>query len=537
MRVQVPFLRVLAIAALIPSIAFSASAAGKVRSTLGSVERQKASESSWKDLRVGASIFQSDCVRTGVESEVIFGLPDGSSITIAENAEVEMTNLLEEDGMGAFKTRLDIKKGHINFAVRKLKEKKSVFQFKTGTATASIRGTEGFIGGDKVFFAGLKNGKLEITSDDGKRTVSIGAGETALGRDSLVVVKLASSGEYGFAKKLEKIIADSTKSIDDIVNESQKADAEYQSNEKAVMDSITSVIPENNFTVMTSSPVEVCNDGFSVEGAYRTNDESAMLILKIGSYTSENLIHAADGAVHSFTQKVQMNDANGLWKEKKATLSFRSSKSSEDKTININVNKTCPAVNQQAPSISFVSYDSLRCVANVSVSKMQNDAGILSVSMDGVSIREDALTQNVQKRVQLKNGVHEYQFAVVDQASNKGSVTKKLGCYPMKRFTVKVFGGEKESLRVPPPPPGVVDKIMQTLQFQIRLPDNEPQNIYKVTVKQAGKVILKESLSQIQGLEYQVPVELTRDAQTRFDIEVVHKSGYVVKVKKVYEVN
>lgn len=535
MRIHV--LRVLAIAALVPAMVFSASAAGKVRSILGIVERQKISDNMWKNLRVGASIFQSDCVRTGVASEVIFGLPDGSSITIAENAEVEMTNLLEEDGKGSFRTRLDIKKGHINFAVRKLKEKKSVFQFKTGTATASIRGTEGFIGGDKVFFAGLKNGKLEITSNDGKRTVSIGAGETTFGKDSLVVVKLASSGDYGFAKKLEKILSDPNKSIAQIVEESRKADSEFQSNVKAAMDSIVSVIPENDFTVMTSSPVEVCNDGFSVEGAYRTNDESALLTLKIGSYTSENLIHAADGAVHSFSQKVQINDANGLWKAKKATLSFRSSKNSSEKSIDINVNKACPAVNQQAPSLSFVSYDSLRCVANVAVSKMQNDAGILSVSMDGMLLHEETLTQNSQKRINLKSGSHEYQFTAVDQASNKSSISKKLGCYPMKRFSVKVFGGEKERLRVPPPPPGAVDKILKTLQFQIRLSDNEPQNIYRVTVKRSGKVILKETLSQIQGLDYQVPVELVRDGQTRFEIEVEHKSGYVVKAEKVFEVN
>lgn len=153
-RVKFDFRLAVAVA-LLPAMAFSAPAVGKVRSALGAVDRIKIKQSEWSALRVGAHVYQSDRVRTGVESEVIFGLPDGSSITIAENAEVEMTNLLEPNNEGGFETRLDIKKGHLNFAVPKLLKDKSKFIFKTGTATASIRGTEGYIGGEGVFFAGL----------------------------------------------------------------------------------------------------------------------------------------------------------------------------------------------------------------------------------------------------------------------------------------------------------------------------------------------------------------------------------------------
>lgn len=539
MSFKVPFLRVLAIAAIVPSFVFSEAVIGRADFVEGLAQRQKVSESTPKRLRFGSSIYQSDRVMTDAQSKVIVRLAtDNSTITIAENADVQISNLVENDGKGAFRARrIDINKGHVNFAVHKLK-KNEKFEFRTGTATASIRGTEGFVGGEKVFFAGLKSGKLEIATNDGKKTAFIGAGETVFGKDSLVVVKLESSGEYGFAQKLEEILSDTNFVINEVLTKMHKADAEFQSRSQAVIDSVvSSVVPENNFSVTTTSPVDVCNDGFKVEGIYNTVDESAMLVLKLGSYTSGNLIRMTDGNPHSFAQSVQVNDVNGLWKEKKAVLSFRSSTVSRDEVFNLNVNKTCSAVNQHAPSVSFVSYDSLRCVANVAVSNMQNDVGILSTSMDGILLREETLTSNAQKRVKLKSGLHEYQFEAVDQASNRNRVTKKLGCYPMKRFSVKVFGNEKERLRVPPPPPGAVDKIMQTLKFQIHLSDNDPQNLYKVTVKQDGKVILKESLTQIQGLDYQVPVELVRDAQTRFDIEVVHKSGFVVKVKKVYEVN
>ena len=125
---------------------------------------------------------------------------------------------------------------------------------------------------------------------------------------------------------------------------------------------------------------------------------------------------------------------------------------------------------------------------------------------------------------------------VEDQASNKSEVTKTMGCYPNKRFPIDVLGGLKEVLRVPPPPKDIPDRLTQTLQFRIRIPENDPEFLHKVTVRQNGKVILQESLSKIHNLDYQIPVTLSRGAKNHFDIEVVHKSGYVSRAKKDYEV-
>lgn len=80
------------------------------------------------------------------------------------------------------------------------------------------------------------------------------------------------------------------------------------------------------------------------------------------------------------------------------------------------------------------------------------------------------------------------------------------------------------------------NRITQTLQFRIKMSENNPTYLYKVVVKQNGKTILQETQSQIQGLDYQIPVELNRESVNKFDIEVIHKSGYRVKAKKVYEV-
>lgn len=531
------FLRTMMLLAVIPAMAFSAPAVGKVRMTLGEVDRWKAKQNEWNAIKPGVKIYQSDKVRTGVESEVVFGLPDGSSIMIGEKTIVEMENLFEPNDEGGFETKINVEKGFLNFAVHKLKNKKSKFIFKTGTATASIRGTEGYIGGEGVFFAGLKTGKLEITPKGSARSVSIVAGETTFGTDSLVVVKLASSGEARFAKRLTKILSDKSKSARVLQEELLKADKAFQEELKAEAEKAASMVPENGFIVNTNSPVEVCDDGLMIDGSYRTSDEAASLVLKVGNgYTSDNLIRSADGQPHSFSETVVINDENGLWTADKAVLEFKGAGTTSSKTIDLQVNKACTEVNTKSPFASIVSYDSLRCVANVSVVEMQNDAAVLSFEADGSKVSEESLTKNSQKRLKLQKGRHEYVVRVEDQASNKSEVTKTMGCYPNKRFPIDVLGGLKEVLKVPPPPKDIPDRLTQTLQFRIRIPENNPEFLHKVTVRQNGKVILQESLSQIHNLDYQIPVTLSRGAKNHFDIEVVHKSGYVSRAKKDYEV-
>lgn len=532
------FLRSLFLLVVVPLMAFSAPSVGTAFMPVKDVDRWKAKQSKWTHLGDGAKVYQSDKVRTGAESEVTIRLQDGSSLRIGEKTIVEMESLFEPNDEGGFETKIDVEKGFLNFAVHKLKNKKSKFIFKTGTATASIRGTEGYIGGEGVFFAGLKTGKLEIKPNGSDQPVSIVAGETTFGVDTLVVLKLASSGEARFAKRLLQIISDKSKSMKALKAELEKADTEFQAQLKEEAKQAESTVPENGFIVSTTSPVEICEDGLVVDGSYRTSDEAATLVLKVGnSYTSSNLIRAADGQAHSFSEKVVVNDDNGLWTADKATLEFKGAGVTNSKSIDLMVNKACVDVNTKAPVASIVSYDSLRCIANVMVSEIQNDAGVLVMEADGNKMGEETVTKNSQKRLKLQKGRHEYVVRVEDLASNKAEITKTMGCYPNKRFTIEVLGGPKEDLKVPPPPQDIPDRITQTLQFRIRIPENDPDFLYKVTVRQNGKVILQESLSQIHNLDYQIPVSLSRGVRNHFDIEVVHKSGYISKAKKDYGVD
>ena len=391
----------------------------------------------WKEL--GENFFRKDCFKTGAGGSIILILrnEDNSSITVAENSIVNINELLEKDESGSFRVKVDIQKGYMKF--RAEKNKGHEMEFYTGTAAASIRGTEGVIGGDgkKTMFAGLKNGNLAIRDTVSGDSLAIGEGETAIGRDGFAVLALKSSGELGFAKILNSIIADTTLTLENLKVAAEKADKEYQES----------------------------------------------LAANAASSASEN--------------------------------------DKDSKTLNI-------------PQIKYSSYDSLRCVANVSVSDVQAESR-LSAVMDGTPISEVRIKRNTSKRLALRSGVHEYEF-VVENEAGRNSVRKTLGCYPMKPFSVKIFGKQYEPLQIPPAPPiaGLEDVIMETLQFQIRVPENDASFLNKVTVRQNGKVILQERLSQIQNLDYQIPVELKRWVKNRFDIEVIHKSGYTVKTTKVW---
>lgn len=432
--------------AMIPSVVFAAPKGGEKAGTVGAVTPyvEKRSGSCGDDAKkttkiADASFRERDCFMTDDGASVQLLLKgENSSITINEKSLVSVDSLVDKDENGSFKIRLGINKGLLGFDVRKGNN----VGFRTGTAAASIRGTKGVIGGDEdVFQAGLIEGDLWISPNNGE-PITISKGQTVLGRKKFVTLNLKSSGDTTFAKTLAVLLADTSKSMEELVVAAVAADSAYQE-------------------------------------SLRATSEKSQASSSVGDSS------AADMSV---------------------------------------------------PQINYTSYDSLRCVANVAVSNIQKGSEVsLATFMDGSSISEVTMKRNMPKHVRLRSGVHEYEF-VVENKAGRNSVKKTLGCYPKKPFTVKVFGDKVVHVQIPPAPPKSDDAIIQTLQFQIRLPENDPSLLNKVTIRQNGKVILQERLSQIQNLDYQIPVELQRGRRNTFVIDVVHKSGYVFRTVKIYEV-
>lgn len=424
--------------AMVVPVSVSAAKVGTTRTVMPVAEKSKGScddDAKWKSA--SGKIDSKDCFRTSNEGSIELQLNgDKSILTIEENSTVRIDTLVEQDEDGFFRIKTNIQKGYMGFNV----EKKNRVHFSTGTAAASIRGTNGAIGGNQTtMFAGLKNGFLWVSDTLTGDSLVISDGETVIGKGQFAVLKLKSSGDINFAKILNELIADSTLSLEDLKAAAISADSAYQE----------------------------------------------LLAAKASAQTPATEV--------------------------------------EDAALKV-------------PQIKYSSYDSLRCVANVTVSDVQKGTEVrVSAVMDGTPISEVSVKRNMPKHLALRSGVHEYEF-VVENDAGRNSVKKTLGCYPMKPFSVKVFGKKYEFLPIPPAPPGAEDVIMQTLHFQIRVPEYDPSFLNKVTVRQDGKVILQERLSQIQNLDYQIPVELKRDHKNRFDIEVIHKSGFAVKTTKVYEV-
>ena len=449
------FFSCLLLAVVLPSAVWSApkgEKVGTIREAHAAFKNNGncAENAEWKDEAKSNTKFrQLDCFKTDNGGAVRLELNDNSSFSIAENSLVVIDNLVEKDESGAFRIKLDIQKGYMGFKAEK--KKGHEVNFSTGTAAASIRGTEGFIGEyEETFFAGLKSGELSVKFN-GDEPVTITEGQTVIANkkfpNHMVVLTLESSGDLGFAAVLVELLADTTLSLDSLTSKIKQADKVYQEKLK-----------QSNESIPAKDSV-----------AQQTVDDST----------------GQQGAI---------------------------------------------------PQIKFSSYDSLRCAANISISGLQKDSKTLVYARrDGSGVVEIEVVRDMKWRSSLSSGIHEYEF-VVENKYGRSSVKKTLGCYPMKPFSVNVPGKQHERVQIPPPPPGVADIITKTLQFQIRVPENDPIVLNKVVVKQNGKVILQKRLSQITDINYEIPVVLKRAFRNRFDIEVVHKSGYTVRKQKFYEV-
>lgn len=599
---------------------------GKVRSVLGDVARQKANKTNWAALRVGATVEQADKIRTEIESQAIISLPDGSSISIEENTLVVFEELVANDGNQ--KLTADVQHGKVRFDVQKQKGKESSFQFRTGTATAAVRGTAGVIGqtsrGKPI--AALREGKLEISTGSGQ--VNINGGETAVPNgDSFVVLELASSGDLDFLNKIDSLLSDTTKSLDDLKKTILALDSVYAANLKHAADTLGCAfesIPDTvttpfltiqgtckpgifvevgaeriettdepfqftptwdasafgakkfpvscfvgkislpcgyitttyakpakpvkkiekqapkvekvEFKLTTPSPAKICKTGaVTMEGTFDTTAANATLFVKLGSYTSPNLVPLSQGS--KFSHTIAVSDRIGNWEEKKAYAEFHTAEGVQTESIDLEIDKSCAKVNQEVPVIHFQRYDSTRCEASISVSNIKGDVVLLSTSIDGALSRETSLDKDIFTTFKLKAGSHKYTFKAQDRAGNKAELAKTLGCFPKVNTSLSVQGGNYELIRAPLSPNGAKTGISRNVKFKIsNVPQQDPEQIKRITIKQNGKNVVQLQNKQITDLNFDIPVELARDKKTIIKIEVVMKNGRILNASKTYEV-
>ena len=575
--------------ALMLAVPFSYAAkntSGKVRSVIGDVTTQKKSEGNWVPLRVGAKVKEKDMIRTLVESQAIVALPDGSTISVEENSLVEFSQLLSEDGVQTAMT--DIKSGKVRFDVQKQTSKESYFKFKTGTATAAIRGTDGIIGTTSkgIIIASLRNGRLEILdamlSDT---TISLEKlTETILAKDNEYKAKQTAAKDSikcsfetlpdtiytpnvtirgtcpaGISVELSSERIESTgemiqftpswapSSIGDkkfpVVCYAGKVSfgcADLHTVYKlppdtTAKDSITQAtnIP---FKVTTPLSLNICETGAAtIEGEFDPNDSTATLFVKLGNYTSPNLVPLSAGG--KWTHTITISDQKDNWNEEYATVEFNGATGRENVKIKLEIDKSCEAINLNRPMLLFQRTDSIRCEASVSIANVKDEVVILSIERDNTPLKETYFDKNSYSTLKLKSGLHDYTWIVRDQAGNKNKIKKKLGCYPNIQASISIAKGQNERLRVPPPPKGISRYFERPLVFSINIPDQDPSHIKRIVVNKGNEnLLLLEGSKRITELRHEVRVKLEYGKKTEIEIQVLLKNGKQINATKIYEV-
>ena len=613
--------------ALMLAVPFSYAAkntSGKVRSVIGDVTTQKKSEGNWVPLRVGAKVKEKDVIRTLVESQAIVALPDGSTISVEENSLVEFSQLLSEDGVQTAMT--DIKSGKVRFDVQKQASKESSFKFKTGTATAAIRGTDGVIGMSSkgTPIASLRNGRLEI--DLSGKVVGINGGQTAVPNgDDFLILELSSSGDLDFLNEIDAMLSDTSMTLDKLKEAILAKDNEYKAKQTDAKDSLkctfeslpdtiytpsatikgicpagvgveiggeriessgeliqftpnwapsavgekkfpvicysgkvsfgcadlktyymqqpdttvkdsASQMTATSFQVTTPSPLKICETGAAtIEGEFDPKDSTATLFVKLGTHTSPNLVPLSANGKWTYT--ITISDQKGNWNEKFATVEFNGATGKTTVKVDLEIDKSCEAINLDKPALIFQRSDSIRCEASVSLSNIKDDIVILSTEMDHTPLKELYFDKNSYSTIKLRSGLHDYTWIARDQAGNKTEIRKKLGCYPTNNSAyIYIQKGNKERLRVPPPPNGISRVFEREMYFSIRGIDNDVSRIKSVLVTSKNKKIYEENSPSIQDFNFSVRVNLEYGQKTEINIKVVLKNGMILNATKTYEV-
>ena len=99
------------------TLSMAAPQSAKVRSVLGDVSFKNKGQGDWASLRVGAKVQEKDLIQTDLESGVLISMPEGSTISIEENALVEFTQVMFIKDSQI--SEINIKKGLLRFNAQK----------------------------------------------------------------------------------------------------------------------------------------------------------------------------------------------------------------------------------------------------------------------------------------------------------------------------------------------------------------------------------------------------------------------------------
>ncbi|MDY0883569.1 FecR family protein [Dongia soli] len=179
--------RVIGTAALTITFGFAAGrAVANDRAIFGNVrqKRQIAGASFGKYTRllhVDDKVFQSDLLWTGKDGQLQVAMLDGSSLSLGENAEVQLNDSLAGNTFSSFLHILD---GAFCFNSGKAERPPASPKIETPFAILSLRGTEVFAGRfESSYDIFVSSGEVEVQNDAGAVTLKAGHGTSLRARN------------------------------------------------------------------------------------------------------------------------------------------------------------------------------------------------------------------------------------------------------------------------------------------------------------------------------------------------------------------
>jgi len=108
----------------------------------GKILQTHQGEKTSNDIKLASPVFMNDHIKTKPESKATFTFDDKSSLTLGENASVNIKKHIYDPEKDLRQTVVNVALGTVRFVVTKGKSKGSAFKVVTPTAVAGVRGTE-----------------------------------------------------------------------------------------------------------------------------------------------------------------------------------------------------------------------------------------------------------------------------------------------------------------------------------------------------------------------------------------------------------
>jgi tetratricopeptide (TPR) repeat protein len=200
---------------ILPNAPASAATAASARKVSGEAVYRANAQSPYTALTAGTALAQGGWVKTGANGWLELALADGSTITLANNSELELTSI--KMGKGKREGLLNLAQGKLRANVVKLAGTQADIKIKSGTAVAGVKGTDFLMmteGPANVFFG--NEGRVAIRGKGKKESLMAAGTMTQTTRGNYPLEPLTVD--------MESPLADAMKTFNTITGEKPPAE-------------------------------------------------------------------------------------------------------------------------------------------------------------------------------------------------------------------------------------------------------------------------------------------------------------------------